>query len=151
MVHITHNLHEVEYDFLYEYLKQNEVNVNASRAKRAAKAHDPLAFVANTYASPSHSRSSQAYYMLLAKQDEAGINLDEEHNDFLLAGVPEDEELQELNTSRIMLACIQTVTNDSDAEPSYDSDFMDEVQDSSSSFLEGLFSDYDHEQSHHEQ
>ncbi|GJV57360.1 hypothetical protein Tco_1458365 [Tanacetum coccineum] len=77
--------------------------------------------------------------------------MDEEHNDFLLADVLEDEELQELYASCILMARIQTVANDSDAKPSYDSDFVDEVQDSSSSFLKGLFSYYDHEQSHHEQ
>nr|GFD31467.1 hypothetical protein [Tanacetum cinerariifolium] len=44
--------------------------------------------------------------MLLAKQDEAGILLVEEHNDFLLADIPEDEDLQELNASCIMLARI---------------------------------------------
>ncbi|GJY17658.1 hypothetical protein Tco_0389149 [Tanacetum coccineum] len=43
---------------------QNKVNVNASKEKRAAKAHDPLALVANTYASPSHSRSSPTYYVM---------------------------------------------------------------------------------------
>ncbi|GJW37101.1 hypothetical protein Tco_0060021 [Tanacetum coccineum] len=169
----------VEYDLLYDFLKQNEVNVNASKAKRAAKAHDPLALVANTYASPSHSRSSPAYYvthppskghyaracskprlqdsnyfrqqMILAKQDKAGITLDEEHNNFLLADILEDEEMEELNASCIMMARIQTDANESDVEPSYDLDFMDEVQDCSSSFLEGLFSKDNHEQSHHEQ
>ncbi|GJX34300.1 retrovirus-related pol polyprotein from transposon TNT 1-94 [Tanacetum coccineum] len=38
-----------------------------------------------------------------------------------------------------------------DVEPSYDSDFIDVVQDPSSSFLEGLFSKSGYEQSHHEQ
>ncbi|GJX86035.1 retrovirus-related pol polyprotein from transposon TNT 1-94, partial [Tanacetum coccineum] len=93
--------HEVEYDLLYDFLKQNEVNVNASKAKRAAKAHDPLILIANTYASPSQSRSSPTYYVT--------------HPPSMVA-------------------------NDSDAEPSYDSYFVDEVQDPSSSFLKGLFS-----------
>ncbi|GKA48844.1 retrovirus-related pol polyprotein from transposon TNT 1-94 [Tanacetum coccineum] len=53
----------VEYDLLYDFLKQNEVNVNASKAKRAAKAHDPLILIANTYASPSQSRSSPTFYV----------------------------------------------------------------------------------------
>ncbi|GJV38813.1 retrovirus-related pol polyprotein from transposon TNT 1-94 [Tanacetum coccineum] len=95
----------VEYDLLYDFLKQNEVNVNASKAKRAAKAHDPLILIANTYASPSQSRSSPAYYVT--------------HPPSMVA-------------------------NDSDAEPSYDSYFVDEVQDPSSSFLKGLFSKNNH-------
>ncbi|GKB37897.1 hypothetical protein Tco_0882839 [Tanacetum coccineum] len=84
--------------------------------------------------------------MLLAKQDEARINLDEEQDDFLLANIPEDEELQELNALCIMMARIQMVANDSDVEPSYDLDLMDEVHDCSSSFLEGLFLKNNHEQ-----
>ncbi|GKA49447.1 hypothetical protein Tco_0742520 [Tanacetum coccineum] len=63
MIQIMHNLYSVEYDLLHDFLKQNEVNVNASKAKRAVKAHDPLALVANTYTSASHSRSSTAYYV----------------------------------------------------------------------------------------
>ncbi|GJU00418.1 hypothetical protein Tco_1110756 [Tanacetum coccineum] len=63
MVRLMHNLHDVEYDHLYDFLKQNEVNVNASRAKQAAKAHDPFALVVKTYACPSHSHSSPAYYV----------------------------------------------------------------------------------------
>ncbi|GJY91417.1 integrase, catalytic region, zinc finger, CCHC-type containing protein, partial [Tanacetum coccineum] len=47
------NLHSDDYDLLFDHLQQYEVNVNASRAKRAAKSHDPLALVANTYASSS--------------------------------------------------------------------------------------------------
>nr|GEV22460.1 hypothetical protein [Tanacetum cinerariifolium] len=58
---------------------------------------------------------------------EAGINFDEEHNDLLLDDVPQNEELEELNALYIMMARIQTVANDSDVEPSYDSDFVDEV------------------------
>ncbi|GJU53314.1 hypothetical protein Tco_1227028 [Tanacetum coccineum] len=37
--------------------------VNASRAKRVAKTHDPLALVANIYASSSSSRSPGTYYV----------------------------------------------------------------------------------------
>ncbi|GKE10815.1 hypothetical protein Tco_1414366 [Tanacetum coccineum] len=47
-----------------EWSKYNEPDVNASRAKRAARNHDPLALVANTYASPSSSRSLQQYYVI---------------------------------------------------------------------------------------
>nr|GEU70197.1 hypothetical protein [Tanacetum cinerariifolium] len=38
-------------------------NVNASRAKRAAKTHDPLALVANHYVVPSSSHTSSPYYV----------------------------------------------------------------------------------------
>ncbi|GJT91578.1 hypothetical protein Tco_1080423 [Tanacetum coccineum] len=48
---------------MFDYLNQNEPNVNAFRAKRAARNHNPLALVANSYACPSSSRSSQQYYV----------------------------------------------------------------------------------------
>ncbi|GKF44604.1 hypothetical protein Tco_0131156 [Tanacetum coccineum] len=48
---------------LFDHLQQYEGLVNASRAKRAAKTHDPLALVANTYASSSFSRSPLPYYV----------------------------------------------------------------------------------------
>ncbi|GKB01496.1 hypothetical protein Tco_0829540 [Tanacetum coccineum] len=51
-------LSQVDYDLLFDYLTQNEPDVNASREKRASRNHDPLALVANSYASPSSSRSS---------------------------------------------------------------------------------------------
>ncbi|GJZ28455.1 hypothetical protein Tco_0573102 [Tanacetum coccineum] len=49
---------------MFDFLTQNEPDVNASRAKRAARNHDPLALVPNTYASPSSSRSLQQYYVI---------------------------------------------------------------------------------------
>ncbi|GKB67891.1 hypothetical protein Tco_0929303, partial [Tanacetum coccineum] len=64
--------------------------------------------------------------MLLAKKDEAGIDLNNEENDFLLADVPDSEELEELNTTCIMMARLQSVNNDTKAGPSYNSDFANE-------------------------
>ncbi|GJU57103.1 hypothetical protein Tco_1234869 [Tanacetum coccineum] len=57
------NLKNHTYDMLFDHLQQYEGLVNASRAKRAAKTHDPLALVANTYASSSSSRSPLPYYV----------------------------------------------------------------------------------------
>ncbi|GKC17680.1 hypothetical protein Tco_1014462 [Tanacetum coccineum] len=42
------NLHEVSFDQLYAYLKQNELDVNEVRAMKA-RFPDPLALIANTY------------------------------------------------------------------------------------------------------
>ncbi|GKC57332.1 retrovirus-related pol polyprotein from transposon TNT 1-94 [Tanacetum coccineum] len=58
----SHKLSEVDYDLLFDFLTQNEPDVNALRAKRTARNYDPLALVANTYARPSSSQSSQQYY-----------------------------------------------------------------------------------------
>ncbi|GJT18773.1 hypothetical protein Tco_0877479 [Tanacetum coccineum] len=45
-------------------------------------------------------------HMLLEKKDEAGITLIEEENDFLLADVNDEEELEKRNASCIMMARI---------------------------------------------
>ncbi|GJY07693.1 hypothetical protein Tco_0374747 [Tanacetum coccineum] len=58
----SHKLSEVDYDLLFDFLTQNEPDVNGLRAKRTARNYDPLALVANTYARPSSSQSSQQYY-----------------------------------------------------------------------------------------
>ncbi|PWA89320.1 hypothetical protein CTI12_AA112170 [Artemisia annua] len=43
----TKNLHEVNYDQLYDFLKQNQAEANEVRAELLAKKHDPLALIAN--------------------------------------------------------------------------------------------------------
>ncbi|GKA19803.1 hypothetical protein Tco_0699718 [Tanacetum coccineum] len=45
--------------------------------------------------------------ILLAKKDEAGITLSDEHNDFLLADAFEVEEFEDLNATICMMARIQ--------------------------------------------
>ncbi|GJY27832.1 integrase, catalytic region, zinc finger, CCHC-type containing protein [Tanacetum coccineum] len=49
-VHLSKNLRKDHYDALFDPLQHYEINVNASREKRAAKTHDPLALVVKTYA-----------------------------------------------------------------------------------------------------
>ncbi|GJS13498.1 hypothetical protein Tco_0407970 [Tanacetum coccineum] len=51
------------FDDLFDYLQQFEKLVNASRAKKLEKSHDPLALVAHT---GSSSRNTSSYYILLA-------------------------------------------------------------------------------------
>ncbi|GJW77226.1 hypothetical protein Tco_0138908 [Tanacetum coccineum] len=60
------DLSDVEYDSLYDTLLQFESHVQASKAKRAAKNHDPLALFAyssQSHASPLYSHSPQPYYV----------------------------------------------------------------------------------------
>ncbi|GJX79389.1 hypothetical protein Tco_0327538 [Tanacetum coccineum] len=221
-----------------ELPNQYEKLVIASRAKKAAKTHDPLALVANT--SSSSFRSSPPYYvthplymvdydddyqgdtfsdgqedsltsamMLLAraitqlkmlgmveelqgghtilkrsllrvviakghyawdcpklrvrdskyfmeqilfvKKDEVGVILSYEQNDFLLADAAQMEEIEELSANICMMARIQQATTDSDEGPNYDSAFISEVQTPSTSFMNSLFSNSNHEQTYHEQ
>ena len=48
IVYQTKNLHDVTYDQLYDFLKQNQEEANKVRAELIAKKHDPLALIANT-------------------------------------------------------------------------------------------------------
>ncbi|GKD42381.1 integrase, catalytic region, zinc finger, CCHC-type containing protein [Tanacetum coccineum] len=66
-------------------------------------------------------------HMLLAMKDEAGENLNEEENDFMLNNHYGDDSLKELNAALIMMEHIQLVENKADAEPTYDADALGEV------------------------
>ncbi|GKD03257.1 integrase, catalytic region, zinc finger, CCHC-type containing protein, partial [Tanacetum coccineum] len=55
------NLHEVSFDQLYAYHKQNELDANEVRVMKA-RFPDPLALIANTYNPPPfYSRENQGY------------------------------------------------------------------------------------------
>ncbi|GJU92658.1 integrase, catalytic region, zinc finger, CCHC-type containing protein [Tanacetum coccineum] len=67
------------------------------------------------------------YFMeqiLLAKQDEAGVILTDEQNDFLFADVSRMEEIKELSANICLMARIQPANIDSEAGPSYNSAFL---------------------------
>ncbi|GKA07703.1 hypothetical protein Tco_0686927 [Tanacetum coccineum] len=57
---LAKRLTEDSYDNLFNYLQQFEKLVNASRAKKLEKSHDPLALVAHT---GSSSRTTSPYYV----------------------------------------------------------------------------------------
>ncbi|GJX25134.1 gag-pol polyprotein [Tanacetum coccineum] len=57
---LAKRLTEDSYDDLFDYLQQFEKPVNASRAKKLEKSHDPLVLVAHT---GSSSRTSSPYYV----------------------------------------------------------------------------------------
>ncbi|GJR18299.1 hypothetical protein Tco_0966826 [Tanacetum coccineum] len=168
------------FDDLFDYLQQFEKLVNASRAKKLKKSHDPLALVAHT---GSSSRNTSSYYvshptsvvdyddeyqlddvqtnsedpltstifgkghyarnclkprvrdskyfmeqMLLAKQDEDGVILTNEQNDFLFADASRMEEIEELSANICLMTKIQPANNNSNDGPSYDFAFISEVQ-----------------------
>ncbi|GJR60447.1 hypothetical protein Tco_1502609 [Tanacetum coccineum] len=248
-VRLAKRLTEDTYDDLFDYLQQFEKLVNASRAKKLEKSHDPLALVAHT---GSSSRTTSPYYvihpssvvdydddyqgnalqntskdpltsamillacaitqrffnstnnrlrtssntrnqaivqvdrvniqsrnsgndgrntrrsyvqeeiikghyahncpkprvrdskyfmeqMLLAKQDEAGVTLTDEQNDFLIADATRMEEIEELSVNICLMAKIQPTNIDSDAGPSNDSAFLSKVQTSSTNYVNPLF------------
>ncbi|GKE56887.1 hypothetical protein Tco_1496072 [Tanacetum coccineum] len=61
IVHQKKDLHEVDYTQLYDLLKYNLAEVNELRAERLARAHDPLALMAN---------SNNTYNYLVFHQDQ---------------------------------------------------------------------------------
>ncbi|GJU86582.1 hypothetical protein Tco_1294128 [Tanacetum coccineum] len=98
-----HKLLTVEYDVLYDHLKQHAVIVNASRAKRATKAHDPLALVAHTYVGSSHSHSQplQDYYVI----HPPSVNEFEDAQSYDIKGeVISDDQINKLTTTMMLLA-----------------------------------------------
>ncbi|GKD60525.1 hypothetical protein Tco_1298034, partial [Tanacetum coccineum] len=232
-------MQEQHFDVLYDYMSQFEPHVKASKTKKAARNHDPLALVANSHASLSYSHSPQPYYvihpssmidndddyqgeiqgdaqedklstammllsraitqrystptnnrlrtssstrnqaviqdgrsideyeqyvqrvprtestpgktnMLLATKDEARVHLDEEENDFLLDNAYGDNALEELNAAVVMMARIQPTDDKSDVEPTYDDEFISEVNASQIDMINGILSKSGHEQRHHE-
>nr|GEU29787.1 hypothetical protein [Tanacetum cinerariifolium] len=88
---------------------------------------------------------------LLAKNDEAGIILTNVQNDFLLAGASKIEELEILSTNKCMMAIIQQADNNPKDRTIYDPSFISDVQNPSTSFMNPLFSQSDHDQTYHEQ
>nr|GEY15592.1 zinc finger, CCHC-type [Tanacetum cinerariifolium] len=60
------------------------------------------------------------------KQDEAGVTLTGEQNDFLFADASRMEEIEELSANICLMARIQPANIDSDAGPSYDFAFLGE-------------------------
>ncbi|GJR59272.1 integrase, catalytic region, zinc finger, CCHC-type containing protein [Tanacetum coccineum] len=89
--------------------------------------------------------------MLLAKQDEAGVNLTDEQNDFLVADVSRIEEIEELSANICLMARIQPTNMESDEGPSYDSAFLGEVHQPSTSYVNQLFSKDNEEQKYPKQ
>nr|GEX19102.1 hypothetical protein [Tanacetum cinerariifolium] len=88
--------------------------------------------------------------MLLAKEDEAGVILTDEHNDFLFSDASRMEEIEELSAICLM-ARIQPKNIDSDVRPNYDSAFLNEVQTSSTSYENPLFPKDNQEQKYPKQ
>ncbi|GJZ22263.1 hypothetical protein Tco_0559302 [Tanacetum coccineum] len=92
----------VSYDELYDSLVQFEPHVLASRAKKAAKNHDPLALIAHSNASSSHphaysSYSPQSYYVT---HPPSVVDYDDEYQGELQGYSQEDK----LTTAMMLLA-----------------------------------------------
>ncbi|GJS35016.1 retrovirus-related pol polyprotein from transposon TNT 1-94 [Tanacetum coccineum] len=64
--------------------------------------------------------------MLLAKQEEAGVTLTDEQNDFLVVDATRMEKIEELSANICLMAIIQPANINSDEGPSYDFAFLSE-------------------------
>nr|GEU32984.1 hypothetical protein [Tanacetum cinerariifolium] len=74
-----------------------------------------------------------------AKQDEAGVILTDEHDDFLFADASRMEEIEELSANICLMARIQPSNFESNEGPSYDFSFLSEVQTPSTSYVNPVF------------
>ncbi|GKC03965.1 hypothetical protein Tco_0995575 [Tanacetum coccineum] len=88
---------EEHFDVLYDYMSQFEPHVKASKAKKAARNHDPLALVANSHASPSYSHSPQPYYVT---HPSSVIDNDDDYQGEIQGDAQEDK----LSTAMMLLA-----------------------------------------------
>ncbi|GKA89923.1 retrovirus-related pol polyprotein from transposon TNT 1-94 [Tanacetum coccineum] len=75
----------------------------------------------NTQRTLRTTSSGSAVNMLLAKQDEAGLTLTNEQNDFLVVDATRMEEIEELRANICLMARIQPANIDSNEGTSYDS------------------------------
>ncbi|GJV39741.1 retrovirus-related pol polyprotein from transposon TNT 1-94 [Tanacetum coccineum] len=89
--------------------------------------------------------------MLLAKQDEVGVILTDEENDFLFADASRMEEIEELSANICLMVRIQLANFDSDEGPNYDYSFLREVQTPSTSYVNPLFAKDKQEQKYPKQ
>ncbi|GJX03898.1 hypothetical protein Tco_0189814 [Tanacetum coccineum] len=87
--------------------------------------------------------------MLLAPKDDTRVHLDDEDNDFMLDNAFGDNTLEELKAALIMMARIQPTDDKSNAKPTYDVEFISEVNASQVDMINGLLLKSDHEQCHH--
>ncbi|GJZ41703.1 integrase, catalytic region, zinc finger, CCHC-type containing protein [Tanacetum coccineum] len=96
-------LEKEHYDVLYDYLSQFEPHVKASKSKKVARNHNPLALVANSHAnppyshaSPSYSHSPQPYYVT---HPSSVIDYDDDYQGEIQGDAQEDK----LSTAMMLL------------------------------------------------
>ncbi|GKA37289.1 hypothetical protein Tco_0723854 [Tanacetum coccineum] len=87
--------------------------------------------------------------MLLVMKDEAGGNLNEEDNDFMLDDHDGDDSLEEMNATVIMMAQIQPAENNNDAELKHDAKTISEVNVFQINSIGGMRSERVHEHTNH--
>ncbi|GKC57998.1 hypothetical protein Tco_1085596, partial [Tanacetum coccineum] len=89
-------------------------------------------------------------HMLLAMKDEAGGTLNDEENDFMLDNAYEDETLEELTATIIMMTRIQPADNNAKTRPKYDAEAVSEVNALHIDLISGMISKSVHEHTNNE-
>ncbi|GJQ94879.1 hypothetical protein Tco_0006018 [Tanacetum coccineum] len=101
---VRHNQNgdNVSYDVLYDSLVQFKPHVLASKAKKAAKNHDPLALIAhsNAFSSQSHANSSYSPQPYYVTHPSSVVDYDDEYQRELQGDSQEDK----LTTAMMLLA-----------------------------------------------
>nr|GEV88481.1 copia protein [Tanacetum cinerariifolium] len=140
----------------YEEDYQGELQVDAQEDKLRtammllARAITQCHYARNCPKPKVHDAKYFMKQMLMAMKDEAGSNLNEEENDFMLDNAYGDDTLEELSASIIMMARIQPADDNVDAKPKYDAEAISEVNASQINLISGMLSKGAHEHTNHD-
>nr|GEV20390.1 hypothetical protein [Tanacetum cinerariifolium] len=107
IVHQTRDFHEVDYTQLYDFLKYNQVEVNQLSAERLARAHDPLALMANfnnpyNYIVFHQEQPSQITYMQQPQPNNNYIPQPSFNANYMQQPMPNPEDITDLITAMNM-------------------------------------------------
>nr|GEV98877.1 hypothetical protein [Tanacetum cinerariifolium] len=162
------------YDELYDHLSQFKPDVNSSKAKKVIRNHDPLALFANPHAHSSHSYASPPYFHSPQPYYVTHLSSVIDYEDDYQGEIQGDAREDKLTTAMMLLARaitqrysnpnnnrLRTSSNtkksscdprcsDHDAEPTYDTEIIIEVNASQIDVINGLLLKSDHGQHHHE-
>ncbi|GKB98686.1 hypothetical protein Tco_0984823 [Tanacetum coccineum] len=138
---VRHNQtgYTVSYDVLYDSLVQFEPHVLASKVKKAAKSHNPLALLAHSNASSSQSHvnfsySPQPYYVT---HPLSVVDYEDDYQGELHGDSQEDKLTTAMtnngrvNAAVMLMARIQPADGNAETVPSYDAKASSEVKASS--------------------
>ncbi|GKB31976.1 hypothetical protein Tco_0871377 [Tanacetum coccineum] len=112
--HQTKDLHEVDYTQLYDFLKYNQAKVNKLRAERLARAHDPLALMANSnnpynYPVFHQDQPSSITYMQQPQPNNNFISQPSFNTNYMQQPMPNPEEITDPTTA-INMALADCIT-----------------------------------------
>ncbi|GKB17318.1 hypothetical protein Tco_1036469 [Tanacetum coccineum] len=114
--------------------KNQEANAGNGLVQQIDESDQIVQRVLRTESNPGRANIQEQ--MLLAMKDEAGGNLNDEENDFMLDNAYIDETLKELTVAVIMMACIQPTNDKVETKPKYDAKAISDVNASQINLIE---------------